>query len=84
MVWDIPPSNMLEVRHRIYTEAEKRFLDYIDIGLKDEKNIKFQFEMHRLICEIVTVCSSSDPRLAAPKSPLQRLLLLAPDFVRRF
>ena len=48
MVWDIPPSNMLEVRHRIYTEAEKRFLDYIDIGLKDEKNIKFQFEMHRL------------------------------------
>ena len=44
MVWDIPPSNMLEVRHRIYTEAEKRFLDYIDIQLKDQKISNFSLK----------------------------------------
>ena len=30
MVLDIPPSNMIEVRHRNYTEAERRFLDEMD------------------------------------------------------
>ena len=44
MVWDIPPSNMLEVRHRTYTKAEQRFLDYIDIGLKGEKISNFSLK----------------------------------------
>ena len=37
MMLDIPPSNVLEVRQRTYTEAEQRFLDYCDIQLKDQK-----------------------------------------------
>ena len=44
MVLDIPPSNMIEVRHRNYTEAERRFLDYIDIQLKDQKISNFSLK----------------------------------------
>ena len=44
MVLDIPPSNMYEVRHRNYTEAERRFLDYIDIQLKDQKISNFSLK----------------------------------------
>ena len=35
-VSDIAPSNVLEVRHRTYSEAEQRFLDYCDMKLKDD------------------------------------------------
>ena len=35
-VSDIAPSNVLDVRHRTYSEAEQRFLDYCDMKLKDD------------------------------------------------
>jgi len=44
MLWDIPPSNVLEVRHRTYTEAEQRFLDYCDIQLKDQQISNFSLK----------------------------------------
>ena len=44
MIWDIPPSNVLEVRHRTYTEAEQRFLDYCDIQLKDQNISNFSLK----------------------------------------
>ena len=44
MVLDVPPSHMLEVRHRTYTKAEQRFLDYIDSQLKGEKISNFSLK----------------------------------------
>ena len=35
-VSDIAPSNVIDVRHRTYSEAEQCFLDYCDMKLKDD------------------------------------------------
>ena len=35
-VSDIAPSNVIDVRHRTYSEAEQCFLDYCDKKLKDD------------------------------------------------